>query len=107
MNLFQIFYNAGPNGHWVIMGGSTAYVAGKAIAETWRPMWHALAYALLIGLTVRFIHFALFEEVLLSLRNYIVDCAILAAAAIAGYLLTRRRQMVSQYAVLKGEQQPR
>ena len=107
MNLFQIFYNAGPNGHWVfllvtvIMGGSTAYVAGKAIAETWRPMWHALAYALLIGLAVRFIHFALFEEVLLSLRNYTVDSAILIAAAMAGYVLTRRRQMVSQYSILK------
>ncbi len=107
MTLFQTLYDAGPKGHWVfllvtlIMGGSTAYVAGKAIAETWRPLWHALGYALLIGLAVRFIHFALFEEVLLSLRNYIVDCAILVAAAVAGYLLTRRRQMVSQYSNLK------
>ncbi len=112
MNLFQIFYNAGPNGHWVfllvtvIMGGSTAYVAGKAIAETWRPAWHALAYALVIALAVRFIHFALFEEVLLSLRNYVIDSAILVAAAIVGYLLTRRRQMLSQYSILKRDRQP-
>jgi hypothetical protein len=81
----------------VIMGGCTAFVSGKAIAETWRPVWHALAYALIIGLAARFIHFALFEEVLVSLRNYLVDCAVLILAAIAGYLVTRRRQMTEQY----------
>jgi hypothetical protein len=107
MSLFQIFYDAGPKGHWIfllvtiIMGGATAYVTGKSIAETWRPMWQIFIYALITALAVRFIHFALFEEVLLSLRNYIVDCAVLCAASIAGYLLARRRQMAAQYDVLK------
>lgn len=109
MTLFQTLYDAGPKGHWVfllvtiIMGGGTAYVTGKSIAETWRPMWHALGYALIAALAVRFIHFALFEEVLVSLRNYAIDSLVLMAAAIAGYSLTRRRQMVSQYAVLKSQ----
>jgi hypothetical protein len=85
----------------VILGGATAYVTGKSIAETWRPMWQIIAYALITALAVRFIHFALFEEVLLSLRNYIVDCAVLIAAAIAGYVVTRRRQMEAQYGVLR------
>jgi hypothetical protein len=107
MTLFQLFYDAGPKGHWifllvtVILGGATAYVTGKSIAETWRPMWQVVFYALITALAVRFIHFALFEEVLLSLRNYVVDCAVLAAASIAGYLITRRRQMASQYGVLQ------
>ena len=106
MSLFHVFYDAGPNGLWifllvtVIMGGSTAYVSGKAIAETWRPAWHGLVYALIVGLAVRFIHFALFQEVLVSGRNYLVDCAILIAAALAGYQITRRRQMAQQYSVL-------
>ena len=106
MSLFQVFYDAGPNGIWifllvtVIMGGSTAYVSGKAIAETWRPIWHAVGYALVIGLAVRFIHFALFQEVLVSGRNYAIDCALLILAAVVGYLRTRHRQVEQQYSVL-------
>jgi hypothetical protein len=107
MTLFQIFYDAGPKGHWifllvtVILGGATAYVTGRSIAETWRPLWQCFVYALLTALVVRFIHFALFEEVLLSLRNYMVDSAVLILAAVTGYWITRRRQMVAQYDVLK------
>jgi len=107
MSLFQFFYDTGPKGFWifllvtVIMGGSTAYVSGRAIAETWRPLWHALGYTLLIGLAARFIHYALFEEILVSLRNYVIDCAVLLAAALTGYGITRRRQMSAQYGVLK------
>ena len=103
MPLFQVLYDAGPNGHWVfllvtlIMGGTTAYVTGKAVAETWRPFWQVLFYAALIGLAVRFIHFALFEERLVSVQNYMIDVACLLAAAVVGYLLARRRQMATQY----------
>ena len=103
MPLFQALYDAGPNGHWVfllvtvIMGGTTAFVTGKAIAETWRPFWQVLLYAALIGFAARFIHFALFEEVFISPRNYVVDVACLLAAGVAGYLLARRRQMAMQY----------
>ena len=106
MSLFQVFYDSGPNGHWifllvsVILGASTAFVSGQAIAQTWRPFWHALGYTLVIGLAVRFIHFALFEEVLLSLRNYIIDCCVLVAAASIGFVLARRRQMLEQYGPL-------
>jgi hypothetical protein len=103
MNPFHAIYTAGPNGLWVfllctvLLGGGAAYVSGKAIAETWRPFWQVLVYAALLALAVRFLHFALFEEVLLSLGNYLVDAAILSAAAIAGYLYARRRQMQLQY----------
>ena len=108
MALFNQVYTAGPHGLWIfllvsfVMGCSTAYVAGRAIAETWRPYWHAIVYALIIGLAVRFIHFALFEEVLLSARNYIVDCALLLLAGTVGYNVTRRRQMQQQYGILLG-----
>ena len=107
MSLFQVYYDTSPGGHWifllvtVIMGGSTAYVSGKAIAETWRPAWHAIAYVLIIGLAVRFVHFALFHEVLVSGRNYLIDCAVLLIAAVIGYRLARSRQMAQQYSVLQ------
>jgi hypothetical protein len=103
MTLFQAFYDTGPNGHWVfllltvILGGAAAYVSGKAIAETWRPFWQVVAYCLLMALVVRFMHFALFEEVMISLRNYIVDAAVLLLAGVIGYLMARRRQMAETY----------
>ena len=106
MGSFNSIYVAGPNGFWifllvsVIMGASTAYVSGRAIAETWRPFWHGIVYALVIGLAVRFIHFALFEEILLSARSYLVDCIVLLIASTIGYNVTRRRQMQQQYGVL-------
>ena len=103
MTLFQAVYDAGPHGHWVfllctiILGCSGAYVTGKAIAETWRPYWHVLAYTLALTLVVRFIHFALFEEVMVSLRNFLVDAAFLIAAGLVGHAVARRRQMATQY----------
>jgi hypothetical protein len=103
MTLFQTLYNTGPNGHWVfllltvILGGAAAYVSGKAIAETWRPFWQVIAYCLLMALVVRFMHFALFEEVMISLRNYIIDAAVLLLAGVVGYNVARRRQMAETY----------
>jgi hypothetical protein len=103
MTIFQFLYDAGPNGHWVfllctiILGGGAAYVTGRAIAETWRPFWQVIGYALALALFVRFMHFALFEERLVSLRNYVIDAAILIALAVAGYLVARRRQIATQY----------
>jgi hypothetical protein len=103
MSLFNILYDAGPNGLWifllltVVIGGGAAFVSGQAIAETWRPFWQVIGYGLLLALVVRFLHFALFEEVLLSLRNYIVDAGVLLVLAVIGYLQARSRQMATQY----------
>ncbi len=100
---FQTVYDAGPNGLWVfllctvILGGGAAYIMGKAIAETWRPLWQVVAYAVLLGLVVRFMHFALFEEVMLSALNFGVDLVVLLISAITGYFSARRRQMAIQY----------
>jgi hypothetical protein len=99
-------YTAGPNGLWVfllvtvILGGGGAFVSGKSIAETWRPLWQVAVYMVLMALTVRFLHFALFEEPLLSLRNFVVDYVLLLALAFAGYRWTRARQMATQYAAI-------
>ena len=55
---------------------------------------------------VRFCHFALFEEPLLSLPSYVVDFAIAFAAASLGYRLVRARQMAVQYGWLYRRTRP-
>ncbi len=32
----------------VLLGGGAAWLAGRAIAQTWRPMWHVVAYMALL-----------------------------------------------------------
>ena len=99
-------YTSGPNGLWVfllltvILGGSAAFISGKSIAETWRPFWQVPFYMVLLALMVRFLHFALFEEVLVSARNLAVDFAFLLTLAIAGYRIARAAQMRTQYGKL-------
>lgn len=97
------FYDTGDNGLWifflvtVLMGGAAAHAAGSAIATTWRPPWHVLGAAFLLTLAVRFFHYALFHEILLSLKNFIIDYIVVATACAWGFRLTRVRQMVEQY----------
>ena len=81
----------------VIMGGAAAWMTGRAIALTWRPTWQLPFYVAILGLFVRFLHFALFEGTLLSLHYYLVDCVVLIAFALAGYRYTRTGQMTTQY----------
>jgi hypothetical protein len=84
----------------VAMGGGAAWLAGRAVAQTWRPAWQLLAYMLVLGAAVRFFHFALFGGTLLSLHYYGVDTAIAIAFAGAGFRFTRGRQMARQYGFL-------
>lgn len=81
----------------VVMGGGAAWLAGRAIAGTWRPWWHVVAYMLILGGAVRFIHFALFEGTLLSPQFYAVDTAICLIIGTLGYRATRVAQMTTQY----------
>jgi hypothetical protein len=81
----------------VVMGGWLAWMAGRAIAMTWRPTWQLIVYMLLLGLFVRFIHFALFEATLLAPQYYLVDTIVLLAFGFAGWRYTRARQMTRQY----------
>ncbi len=81
----------------VIIGGGLAYLAGRSLAGTWRPLWMAIAYMIPLGLALRFSHFALFDGDLLSVHFFIVDTLVLIAGAFLGYRLTRARQMVKQY----------
>ncbi len=84
----------------VVLGGGAAWLAGRAIAQTWRPWWSVVAYMLILALAVRFIHFALFSGTLLSPHYYAVDAAAAILFAGLGFRVTRRRQMARQYGFL-------
>jgi hypothetical protein len=96
-------YEGGDNELWIFllvtvaMGASAAFATGRAVAQTWRPAWHIPIYMLGIAAAVRFFHYALFDEPLLSLPSFLVDFAVTLLAAGFGYRLTRARQMVRQY----------
>jgi hypothetical protein len=81
----------------VLMGGGAAWLAGRAIAATWRPWWHLALYMLPLSLAVRFLHFALFEGKFLSLHYYLVDFTVCFAFGLLGFHLTRVTQMVTRY----------
>ena len=81
----------------VIMGGGAAWLAGRAIASTWRPWWHVAFYMLILGAAVRFIHFALFEGTLLSPQFYAVDTIVCLIFGFLGFRATRVAQMTTQY----------
>jgi hypothetical protein len=80
-----------------LLGGGAAWLAGRAIAQTWRPLWHAVAYMALLGCAVRFIHFALFGGHLLSAASYAADTLFLILVAMLSWRLARTTQMVTQY----------
>lgn len=81
----------------VVMGGWLAWMTGRAIARTWKPFGQLVIYILVLGLVVRFIHFALFEATLLTLRYYIVDTVFLMVFGVAGWRYNRASQMTTQY----------
>lgn len=81
----------------LLFGAGAAYLSGRAVALTWRPLWQLLIYVLLLAAAVRFLRFALWEGTLLSPYYYVVDALILLLAAFAGFRLTRTGQMVTQY----------
>ena len=96
-------YPTGPNGHWVfflvtvLMGGAAAWVTGKAVAQTWRPLVQLFVYCALLTLGVRFLHYALFAEPFLPPAAVAIDFAVLLAAGLLGHRLMRARQMPTQY----------
>lgn len=80
-----------------VIGGGAALLAGRAIATTWRPYWYVIAYMLLLGAGVRFLHYALFEGDILSLPSYLADTLYVTAVSSISYRMTRARQMARQY----------
>jgi hypothetical protein len=81
----------------VLMGGGAAWLAGRALAATWRPWWHLALYMLLLAVAVRFFHYALFDSTFLTLYYYLVDYAVCLGFGLLGFRLMRVKQMVTRY----------
>lgn len=81
----------------LILIGGCAFMAGQALAATWRPLWQVGPYAMALGLVDRFLAFALFQGTLASLPYYLTDTAVLVVVALAAYRLTQAKRMVDQY----------
>ena len=103
-------YDFGPGGYGVflvvtvLMGGVTAFIAGRTLAETWRPPWQVVAYVFPLAFGVRSIHFAVFDGPFLSPRDAIVDGVLLLAATLGGFKSMRRTQMRQNYGMIPMEQ---
>lgn len=84
----------------VVLGGSAAWMTGSGLARGWRPFWQCALALLLIAAVTRFLHYALFEQALLSLPDYLVDASVTLVIGAFAYRFTRAGQMTRQYAWL-------
>lgn len=81
----------------VLLMGSAAFAAGRAVAWTWRPLWQVCWYVLLLTAAARFLLFALFDGHLLSPYGWIGDYGVLVTWGLLGYRIARVRKLTSQY----------
>ena len=80
----------------ILLGGAGAFMAGRAAARAWRAPGLAAVYVLPLAAAARFLHYALYGESTSALQGALT-AAYLAAVALTGYFVTRRRQMAEQY----------
>ena len=81
----------------LFLGGGTAWMTGRAVASTWRTPLQLAWYMVILGLAVRFIHFALFGGTLLSGYYFVVDFLVILIFAFLGMRFTRAGQIAEQY----------
>jgi hypothetical protein len=81
----------------LVLGGGCALLAGRAIAATWRGIAVAVIAAFPMAATVRFVHYALFNETLLSPKSYGLEVLVLLIVICLSFQRTRAVQMVRQY----------
>jgi len=79
------------------LGAAAAFATGRALASGWSPLWRIAPAMVALAAAVQFLHFALFQEELLSLHYYLVTFVLLLAVAWVGYAVMRARQMATQY----------
>jgi hypothetical protein len=81
----------------LVLFGGFAFMMGQAIGETWRPAWHNLPYAFLLGAGNHFIDCALFGADWGSLAHYLLNVAVALVISLLAFRITQARKMVSQY----------
>lgn len=81
----------------VMIGASAATLTGRALAQSWRPLWVSLVCMIPLAAAVRFVDFVLFQAELQSLWLTLIDLAVLLPAAALGHSATRAGQMARIY----------
>jgi len=79
------------------LGAAAAFATGRALASGWSPQWRIAPAMIALAAAVQFLHYALFQEELLSAHYYLVTFALLLVMAWLGYASMRARQMATQY----------
>ncbi len=80
-----------------VLGAAAAIATGRSFARAWSPRGLVFPAIIALAAAVQFLHYALFQEDLLSAHYYIVTLILLLAAALYGYQSTRAKQMSTQY----------
>lgn len=81
----------------LVLGGTAAWMSGRALAMGWRPWQQAVVYMVPLALAVRFFHWSLAGGTLLSAHYFTVDFLVLTALTLLSWRMTRASQMVTQY----------
>ena len=81
----------------LIIGGAGAWATGRALARTWRPLAMVAVYTVGLAAAVRFLHFALYAEPLLSFRFFVIAYVWTLIIGLVGYRQMRASQMATQY----------
>ena len=79
------------------LGAAAAFATGRALAKGWSSAWKLAPAIVALAAAVQFLHFALFQEELLSLHYYLVTLVLLVIVGWVGYSEMRARQMATQY----------
>ncbi len=81
----------------VVIGGGAAFMSGRAVAGQWKGVKLLMFYCLLLAFAIRFLHFALFDSILLSGKLLVIDLLVMLIMGFLAFRLTRVGQMVKQY----------
>ncbi len=79
------------------LGISAALATGRSFASSWSPLWLTVPAMAALAAGVHFLHYALFQEVLLSPYYFGVTFLTLLIFAALGYRAKRALQMGTQY----------
>jgi len=84
-------------GMTVLLVGSASWMMGRAVANSWNSWHQVVAYSLLLGLADRFLQYALYQQVLLSISGYVMDTVVILIIGLISYRLNQVSKMVTQY----------
>jgi hypothetical protein len=79
------------------LGGGAAWMTGRATAQNWQPLPALFCSILGLGIAVRFIHHAMFDGTMFSLKYYAVDTSVLMIIGFVSFRFQRTWQMAIQY----------